>query len=202
MAKQPEKKDDLEQNAVPAEDAAEGVSERKPRSPRLIILLSLVTLVLFQVLALFWILPTPQKIKAEIEDGKIILDPPNDFRTPVDAVPQTGIKPEDLLEKTIGDPFRVQDPNPDNPGATDVFSVAVILKIDKKDERKFDKLLLEQPATIRSIVYAVLRSSTLTERKQETLGAIRNKILTKVNEHFGSNYVKDVVCDNPSVTSM
>ncbi|MCL2744520.1 MAG: hypothetical protein FWE67_11780 [Planctomycetaceae bacterium] len=200
MAKEPERKQDLDKDGDVSEN--ETVVEKKPQSQRLLILLSLVALVLFQILALYWILPTPDRIKKNILDGKIVTEPPDDFRVPVDAIPNRGIKPEDMLEMPIGEPFRVQDPNPDTPGAIDIFSVTVVLKIDKKDKTKFEKLLKEQPVTIRNTVYAVLRQSTLTERKQETLGAIRNKVMTKLNEQFGTNYVKDVVCDNPSVTQM
>lgn len=199
MAKEAKSDDQLDQLDENLENQA---AAPKKKSSRLLILLALISLVLFQVMALYFILPSPGKIAEELQKGGGTIEPPEAYRIPKDAIPQPDVNPADLVERPIGDPFRIQEPNPDSPGATDVFTVTVVLKIDKKEAQKFDAILAERPATIRGIVNAVLRGSTLQERKSETLGTIRNKIQIKVNEELGANYVKDVVCTDPSVLTM
>ncbi len=191
MAKEPE----------PAQEIPPQTEEKPKRSSRLIVLLCLVSLILFQVTLMFFLLPGPKQVADEVK-GSIVLTPPPEFEAPVNVAPNADLKSAELIEKELGDKFQIQDLRPNGAGETDLFSVKVTLRVDKKDEVKYDKLYEQRKNTIRGLVTAVLRASTLDERRQETLTTIRQKIQNKINDELGSNYVKDVVCTDISVGTM
>lgn len=173
---------------IEAEEIQEEEPQQPKRSPRMFILLGFVALVLFQVIGLAFLLPPllkPQMIEP---------DPPPDYTT--DTTLKTEPVKAELIEKSLGDKFMVRDIGDNN--TTNVFSVKVTLRIEKSDEKKFDKIMENRTETVRGVVYAVLRASTLPERKSETLQSIRNTIRVKVNDELQVNYVKDVVCTEPS----
>ena len=189
MAKDPK----LEQETDDIEEVVEETP--KKRSPRLFILLGFISLILLQATMLFLLLPSQKQVADDLDKLRqrdpwavAVTDPPED----------NTVKSIDLVEKPLGDKFSVQDISPRNPAETEIFSVKVTLRIDKKDEAAFDKLFLQRTETLRDTVYAVLRSSTMEERNSETLSAIKTRIRIRVNEELGANFVKDVRCTEPS----
>lgn len=198
MAKEPNPEEQSEQ----LENIEKKDTKRSLGLSILLPLIGLVSLVLFQVMALYFILPSPADVADEIKNRGINTQDPGPYIVEPGVIPSPDVSKIEMVERPLGDPFRVQEPDPETPGQTNVFTVTVILKVDKKEATKFDLLLTERTHTLRGIVYAVLRSSTKQERTSETLGKIRSKIRVKINEELGSNFVKDVVCDNPSNVSM
>lgn len=195
MAKEPKPEQETEE----MEENVEATPVK--RSPRIYILLGFVSLILLQATLLFFLLPSPAQVAQQVDSYARSDDQWSEMvrgTVPVDP----NVKPIDLKEKSLGEKFTVQDISPRNPSEMEIFSVKVTLKIDKKDEKEFDKLYLERTETLRDIVYAVLRSSTMEERGSETLSAIKNRIRLRINEELGANYVKDVRCTEPSVSVM
>lgn len=187
MAKEPE---------IDPEEIVEEETPKAKRSPLIYILLGLVSLVLLEVMALALILPAMTRVEK--------LDPSAyeapDYTAPGSPIPDS--KPIDLVEKELGERFNIEDLSPDAQGTISTFGVKVVVAVEKKDETKFDELYAQKTNAIRADVGAVLRASTLTERSQETLGTIRNKLRVKINERLGANYVKEVICTDPKIGSM
>ncbi len=190
MAKEPNPELEV---AAPLDDAPQ-----KPKSNRMYILLGMVLLILIQTTIMFFLLPGPGKIRSEL-DG--IDDPTLEGgfspEVPIES------KPIETVERPVTNPlredatkFNIQQTNPEVPGGQLMFSASVVLVIAKGDSASFDKLYPIKANRIWQECEIILRNSTLSDRKEATLGTIRRKLLAKINEVLdeNKNYVRDVLC--------
>lgn len=169
------------------------------RSSGMFILLGMIIVILLLATSMALILPGPGAVRKELislEDGNFVADyqplPSTTGETP----------PMELVEKDLGDKFQVQELSTQRPGETDLFSVSITLLVDKKSEAEFDKIYATRTKTVRGAIQTILRASTLEERRQDSLGSIKQKIVRQVNEKLGGNFIKDVVCTDVSLGVM
>ncbi|MDR2116968.1 MAG: hypothetical protein LBP87_11380 [Planctomycetaceae bacterium] len=170
-----------------------------PKSYRVHLLLGLVIIALAQTTFLFFLLPSPEKLKRQLTDIQMTaLNPGDIYQTQIEVVP-SDIKRELLLEKPLGDKFKVQSIRPGPEQITDVFTVTIIVQILKKDEAAYEKLYGERQNAIRDAVTVVLRATSLEDRNQVSLATIRQNVKKAINDVLGISYVQGVLCTEPNV---
>ncbi|MDR2754344.1 MAG: hypothetical protein LBC20_01435 [Planctomycetaceae bacterium] len=170
-----------------------------PKSYRIHILLGLVIIALAETTFLFFMLPSQERIKRDLTDIRTTVVNPDIFKPPTEITPPTDLQKEPLVEKPLGDKFKVQSTRQGPEQITDVFSGTIIVQILKKDETAFDKLYAERQYAIRDAVTVVLRASTLEDRNQVSLITIKRNVKKAINEVLGISYVQGVLCPDPSV---
>lgn len=169
-----------------------------PKSYRLHVLLGLVIIALAQTTFLFFMLPSREKIAKELTDiqEKVIN---TDTYLPTEVAVASDLRKEPLVEKQIGEKFKVQSIREGPEQITDVFSVTIWVQVLKKDEAAYDKLYAERQNAIRDAITIVLRASSLEDRNQVSLIAIRRNVKKAINEKLGISYIQDVLCIDPMV---
>ena len=160
----------------------------KSRS-RLIILLAVSVLVLFQAIFLGLILRslTPampddtREVLPDVPGGLVVEEP-------------LAIKPGDLVEKPITPPFQSQVTSEDG---TTGYMVAAQFTVmcEKGKESKYDTLYSLVKDKIRAEVLTILRNSKVEDIVDPNCTTIRNRILQKVNEILAEPQpiIKDVI---------
>lgn len=180
----------LNDEAVKTPDANEASPNRKSflKSNVLILAILFVLALTEMLLAYFFILPSPQTVKASVEEAAAknaaVGNPP--YKPIVDDALQTEEREEvDLGEFTFteGDPtstpFRL--------------SVHFYGLINKKDRDEYDKRYELHKNRIRNAILVILRSSQQSEITDPSLGLIKNKIMVKVNDILGMPLVKGII---------
>ncbi|MDR0337371.1 MAG: hypothetical protein LBI18_09800 [Planctomycetaceae bacterium] len=171
-----------------------------PRSYRIHILLGLVVIALAQTTFLFFLLPSQTQIAQQLLDLKgEVLNNDDIYQVPTEVAPIPDLQKEPLVEKILGDKFKVQSIRQGTEQITDVFTVTIVVQILKKDEIAYDKLYAERQNAIRDAVTIVLRASSLDNRNQPFMVAIRRDVQKAVNEVLGISYVRGVLCLDPIV---
>ena len=154
-----------------------------------IILLVLFVLALTEMLlAYFFILPSPQAVKASVEDAANRNAAPGSppYKPLVDDTMQT----EEREEVDFGEfTFTEGDPT----GTPFRLSIHLYGLINKKDHAEYDKRYELNKNRIREAMLTILRSSPQAEITDPSLRMIKNKIIVKVNEILGLPLVKGVV---------
>jgi hypothetical protein len=171
----------------------------KPKSYRMHILLGLVGVVLAETLILFFLLPSPEKLKREITDIKGTVIDKESYVVSTEIAPDPDLRRIPLVEKPLGDKFKVQSVRPGPEQIVDVFTVTIRVQVAKKEETAFDRIYAEREFAIRDAVIVVLRSSTLDDRNQMSSTNIRRSVQKAVNEVLGIAYIKGVLCIDPIV---
>jgi hypothetical protein len=198
VAKEPKPKPDPKAKQEPEPvPVVEEVAQ--PRSYRLHILLGLVIIALAQTTVLFFLIPSREQIKRELYDMNKVLLPPDTYTVSTEVNPVPDLNREQLLEKPLGDKFKVQSIRQGPEQITDVFTITLVVQILKKDEAAYDKIFAERQNAIRDVVTVVLRGSSLDERNQISLATIRGKVKKAINDELGISYVKGVLCPESSV---
>ena len=157
-----------------------------------LVLVTVTAVVLAEVLVGYMLLPSPQKVNAEVEKAiekttqKAGGDVP--YKT---ANVKNAIQGEKQIEMPLGDPFNITEGNLTNMPFR--LSISFTVLINKSDEEEFKKRYEESKSRIRNGVITILRDLKQTEITDPNLGLIRNKIMVKINEILGAPLVKDVL---------
>jgi len=164
------------------------------KSNMLIILILFVFAMTEMLLAYFFILPSPQAVRASVEDAtnkKADVGAPP-YKPFVDDTLQT----EEREEVDLGDiTFTEGDPT----GTPFRLSIHFYGLINKKDREEYDKRYELNKNRIRSAILTILRSSQQSEITDPSLSLIKNKIMVKVNDILGMPLVKGIVCTDIAV---
>ncbi len=193
---------DPKADVKPPEDPVVVESTPSKGIPRLYILIGLASLVLLQVLLLFFLLPSPGKVRDEVEKaGQTEIDRSKGEYTQVPLPEDTSVKIE-TIEKPLGEKFRVQDVNKADPTKMDGFSGSVYAVIKKTDEAAFDALYTKNEKRVRSLIQTILRESSVEERTEPSLSVIRGRIKRRVREELGIPFVLDIGCNDVQTENM
>ena len=158
------------------------------KSNILIILILFVFAMTEMLLAYFFILPSPQAVRASVEDAankKADVGAPP-YKPVVDDTLQTEEREEVDLEEftfTEGDPT----------GTPFRLSIHFYGLINKKDREEYNKRYELNKKRIRNAILVILRSSQQSEITDPSLSLIKNKIMVKVNDILGMPLVKGIV---------
>jgi hypothetical protein len=172
-----------------------------PKSYRMHIMLGLVVLALAETILIYMLIPSTERIKKDILDMQQVATNVDDrYKVTTDIKPDADLKTEPLVEKSLGDKFKVQSTRTDEQ-ITDVFTVSIQVQILKKDETKYDKIYAERQYAVRDAVTVVLRASSVADRNQVSLTTIKREVMKAVNEVLGKTYVKGVLCIDPIAES-
>lgn len=158
------------------------------RSNMLIVLILFVLALTEMLLAYFFILPSPQTVKASVDEAATgranIGSPP--YKPVIPETTQTEEREEvDLGEFT----FTEGDPT----SAPFRLSIHFYGLINKKDRDEYDKRYELHKNRIRNAILVILRSSQQSEITDPSLGLIKNKIMVKVNDILGMPLVKGII---------
>jgi flagellar basal body-associated protein FliL len=171
----------------------------QPKSYRVHVLLGLVIVALAQTTFLFFLLPSQEKFKKDLVKIRDAVKDEDIYGFQKDVVPMTDLQKAPIVEKPLGEKFKVQSIRQGSEQITDVFTVTIVVQILKKDETAYDKLYAERQNAIRDAVTVVLRSSSLEDRNQTPLTTIRRSVKKAVNEVLGISYVQGVLCTDPII---
>ncbi|MDR2171531.1 MAG: hypothetical protein LBP59_15420 [Planctomycetaceae bacterium] len=168
---------------------------------RMIVILSLVVLALAQMIIMYMMLPNPETIARNITEQ--IPQLPETLQTAgLTATPETTIDTRNWIEKKLGEPFKFQNKNKTDPTLYDQFIVTITVRINRKDESQFDRVMATRTEKLRDIVYTVLREAKEDEITSPSMLPIKQKIMLHINQELGQPFVKEVLCTDTSfVTS-
>ncbi|MDR2705115.1 MAG: hypothetical protein LBC02_04980 [Planctomycetaceae bacterium] len=169
-----------------------------PKSYRIHVLLGLVIVALAQTTFLFFLLPSQEKLKKELLKIRDVVKD-EDIYIQTDVVPMTDLQKAPIMEKPVGEKFKVQSIRQGSEQITDVFTVTIVVQILKKDEVAYDKIYAERQHAVRDAVTVVLRSSSLEDRNQTSLTTIRRSVKKAINDVLGISYVQGVLCTDPII---
>ena len=165
-----------------------------PKSYRLQILLAFVSLILFQMIILWLLLPTPPpRPQLGIGPG----DEGNGFDAPrlLEVTDLTNREP--MVERSLNEGRLIKIKSPQGE-VQETFSVSVALKIRKVDAGKFDKRYSDCTSEILDCVRSILFASTEKERKEANLASIKEKMKREINFVLGAPWVQAVLCPESS----
>jgi len=183
-------KEQKQENPPPVSEVPEVVGP--PKSYRLCISLGFVSLILFQVIIVFLIMPPKQELpKAGVGPGDVPTfgDVP-DHRS-------VGIRREEMVERQIGEKntFKIRTPRPND--MNDAFSVVMHVTIRKSDVKAFDNRYAQRTITVIDRATAVLEASTTEERGEATRTAIKERVKKAINEVLENTWVQEVLFSEP-----
>jgi len=156
-----------------------------PKSYRLYISLGFVSLILFQMIVLFLLIPPKQEVPPfGLPQGDEYGDTP-------------GVSPELIKQKAmatlpIGDKNSFKNFNFPQDDGTETFSLVMHVYVEKTDESKFNTLYEAHSIEIIDEVAAVLRATSLDDRQEAGHTAIKERVKKKINDILGVPYVKRV----------
>jgi len=174
------------------DDSPEVVNEPQPKksifSSNLLIVLILFVIALSEMLAAyFFILPSPSKVKGEIETT---MNKEANTNTPYKADIPTDIQKEEREEVDLGEFTLIID---------DVASVPFRISIhffglvNKKEIEEYNKRYKIHQNRIREAILVIVRSSPHTEITEPSLGVLKNRITVKINDILGMPLIKGVI---------
>ncbi|MDR1290348.1 MAG: flagellar basal body-associated FliL family protein [Planctomycetaceae bacterium] len=182
--------------AAPA-NPVEAEQQKSILGSRLIVILALFVVALAQMIVFYMLLPNPKIIAQDITNTLPKL--PEQVETAgFSPSPTVRIETLNWVEKKLGEPFKFQNKNKTDPTTFDSFIVTITVRINKKDESKFDRVMSTRTEKLRDIVYTVLREAKEEELTSPSLLPIKQKIMTKINEELGQPFVKEVLCTDMS----
>ena len=191
MAKDPKQEQmpppDLEANAEPL---------GPPKSYRLQISLALVGLILFQMIVLWFLLPSRASVESVI-GGANPLDGAVGFGDPSLVPPSIG-KDKPKVEIPIpanADPIKAKILRDD--GTTETFTSKMSVKVLQTDQKKFEKRYGECAAEVLDQVGQTLRASPTEDLKDPALTSVREKVKRKINDVLETPWVLQVLFPNP-----
>ncbi|MDR2345753.1 MAG: flagellar basal body-associated FliL family protein [Planctomycetaceae bacterium] len=167
---------------------------------RLIVILALVVLALAQMIIMYMMLPNTETIANSI--AKTIPQIPETLEV-AGIVPQpaTSVDTRNWVEKKLGEQFKYQNKNKTDPTVYDQLTVTITVRIDRKDESKFDRVMVTRTEKLRDIVYTVLRGAKEDELTAPDLLSIKQKIMTHLNQELGQPFIKEVLLTDMSYST-
>jgi len=142
----------------------------QPKSYRLQVTLGFVSLILLQIIALCFVLPSKEPSE----------------RPPA----ATGKRTEDIIEKPIGSgPFRITVPEND---LITTYSLVIHVGVRKKEDSRFQRRYDECVQQIVHRVETVLRASSRDEWKDAGHTVIKSRIMKEINDVLGTAWVVEV----------
>jgi hypothetical protein len=182
-----------EQKPAPAPDVVpEAVGP--PKSYRLYIALGFVSLILFEVIVVWLVMPPKPEAKPPAGINTSDTDElrgrgMDDALTTKDGIGSN----VPMLEKPLngGKPFVVKRARNEQ---NETFKVSIQVKIKKREESKFDRLYGDRMITITDRVTTVLNAASDSEIGEVGLTAIKEKVKRAVNGVLGIPYVQEVLC--------
>ncbi|MCL2347639.1 MAG: flagellar basal body-associated FliL family protein [Planctomycetaceae bacterium] len=173
------------------EEPAEVSSPKKPGMVIVFLILMTVTaVVLAEVLVGYLLLPSPQRVNAEVEEA-VKKTTQKSGKVPYKTAVVDAIHREEQIEVALGEAFNITEGDVTNVPFR--LSVSFSVLINKSDKDEYEKRYEANKSRIRNAVLVILRSAKQTEITDPTLGLIRNKIMVKVNEILGMPLVKEVL---------
>jgi hypothetical protein len=176
------------------------MSKRQINSNHIIVIVGLILILVIVIVYKMTHIVDQNSIKVELVTGCTLTPAqtqPNDHEKEV--VPMTDLQKEPMVEKFLGENFKVQSVRQGAEQITDVFTVTIVVQILKKDETDYDKLYAKRQDAIREAVTVVLRSSSLEDRNQTSLTTIRRNVKKAINEILEVPYVQGVLCVDPII---
>ena len=163
-----------------------------PKSYRLQITLGMVSLILLQMLLLWFVLPPPAQTRERI--GMNARDGVGDFEN-IDPVPPGLIREEDLAEIRIGnEPITVRAVVD---GGNERFSLTMHVGVRRgREERQFERLYEGRMNRIIDRIETIMRQATHEERSEAELTTIKERAKRAINEIIGNNWVQSVLITN------
>ena len=179
-------KEQKQQEVAPNPDDVE--VQEPPKSYRLYISLGFVSLILFQMIVLWLILPSGTAAR-----GPGGLNPVNgvgDFEG-VSGVPPGVRTTERVVEIPIdeGSPFTVKGPRND---ANETFTVRIVVQVRRADERNFNRQYEARMFEIHDRINDILDGSTIEQRQEAGLTTIKERLRRGINEVIGPPLVLQV----------
>ena len=180
-----------EQRQQESASAPESVLETvvPPKSYRLQVALALVSLILFQLILLWLLLPSRTSVQRGL--GLNVVNGTGQFEGVQTVTPDVGSK-EPMLEKPLndGNKFTVKS----SQGETnETFSVTIYLKIRKADDRRFTRRYDECMFEIQARVVAILTASNDQERNEVNFTTLREKLKRAINGVLRTPWVQEVL---------
>ena len=166
-----------------------------PKSYRLQIMLGFVSLVLFQMIILWTLLPSRQVVRANmginVLDGVVGIDN-------VSPVAENLIPREAMTELPIrSEPFKVKQLRGED---TENLTLRIHVLVRKKEERAFTRQFEQFRMRILDRVESVLTLSTRAERQEMGHTAIKERSKKAINEELGTPWVQQVLISEYSFT--
>ena len=174
-----------EQVPVPAPEENEGLGP--PKSYRMQITLGIVSLILFEMIILWLLLPPRTQVQADmgLRPGNM----PNGIDS-AGTVPAGIGKREAMVERALQDnAFVVQDVRGDY---NEKLSLVMHVQIRKNDAANYDKRFDLCKFEIISSITTILSASSSEERAEASRTAIREKSKAAINNILGTNWVQQV----------
>ena len=182
-----------DQKQAPAPDSAEELVQ--PKSYRLQITLGLVGLLLFQMIVLFFVLPS----RAQVEDrfGLQAGQAANGIDDP-SLVPRDVVSTERMVERPIRDGEKFTVSRWQN-GENETFSVTLFVQVKRSDARRFDNQYELRMNEVVDRITSILGGTTTEERQEIGNTAIKAKVQRGINEVLGTPWVQQVFLRDPSL---
>jgi len=180
-------------------DSAVPEVQGPPKSYRLHITLGFVSLILFQVILLWLILPAKQS-PTRYRGG---LDPTTGTRGFEDSapIPPGIIKPEDVVERSIngGRAFtgKITKKGSD---VTESYSLVMHVTVKSKEAKKFDKRYADCQQTIIDRVSGMLRINVAEYYYEAGHTTLKEKAKKEINGVLGTPWVQSVLISGDSYT--
>ena len=163
-----------------------------PKSYRLYIVLGFVSLILFQVIFVFLLIPAkpiPPPVGVQIGD-----DYGQTEGLTGDPIPS---KPTVSLQIGEKNTFKFSDTRDGN---NEVFSFQLYVNVEKADEYKYTTQYNNRSIEIIDAIASAMRATTQTEREEAGYTAIKEKIKRTINDILPVPYVRRVFFVEPSYT--
>jgi hypothetical protein len=159
-----------------------------PKSYRLHIALGLAGLILFQMIVLWLLLPSRQKVEQNI--GIVPGEGITGYENP-NVVPANIGRREPTVEKPIneGNPLKGKTARND---MSESFSAIMHVEIRKKDERNFDRQHLDRTQEIISDITDVLQEASAADWNEVGRTTIREKVKRTINNILDAPLVQRV----------
>ena len=174
--------------AAPQENGGETQPKKSLLRLNLLIILVMFVVALTEMLmAYLFILPSPETVKATVDDAA---RETVKVATPYQPVVTEALQVEEREEVDLGEfTFTEGDPT----SAPFRLSIHFYGLINKKDKEEYNKRYELNKNRIRNAILVILRSSQQSEITDPSLGLIKNKIMVKVNEILGMPLVKGII---------
>ncbi|MDR2642391.1 MAG: flagellar basal body-associated FliL family protein [Planctomycetaceae bacterium] len=182
---------------------AEQTGSEQPKSllaSRFVVILALVVLALAQMLLMYMLLPDPKKLANELSKEFPVL-PETLQAAGLSPTPTVHVETRNWIEKKLGEQFKFQDKNRTDPTLYNQLVITITIRIHKKDESRFDRVVATRTEKLRDIVYSVLREAREEELASSDLLAIKQKIMMRINQELEEPFVKEVLCTDMSFST-
>jgi flagellar basal body-associated protein FliL len=167
---------------------------------RLVVILILVVLALAQTIIMYMLLPDPKMLAESI--SKQIPSLPEDLLTSgLSPAPTVHIDTRNWIEKKLGEPFKFQGKNKNDPTVYDQVVLTITVRINRKDESRYDRVAAARPEKLRDIVYTVLREANEDEFNTDRMISLKQKIMMQLNQELGEPFVKEVLFTDMSFST-